>query len=416
MLPREYRRMQKIGPVACTGMLVLALVCAGCTHPSVPMRNDGAVRDMPANLTAHTWVLELYVAGDNQFKPVLNDTRITAVFGADGLLSGSGGCNIFAARYDAGGELLSIGPVASAKTICSEPRGVMNQEAAYLAALDRIVFFEFSGGELRLLDGDRRTVLVFSRGGLSAPTELTGRTWRLTHFDTGMGKILPAVAGTTVTAYFDHEGFLRGSAGCNAYATTCDAAGGSLDIGVVDVTQTFCSRPSGIMQQEATFLSMLKRAGTYEVDGNTLVVRNTAGDVILVFESDRSEALLPLSGTLTGRGWHLRRLADDTGEMVPALPQGSVTAAFTRDGHLSGAAGCNWYGTYYRVEGERLFVEEIAYTDFYCSTPEGILEQERQYFSLLDRTASYEIRGGILVIYDEHKTPLLEFSGDPLGA
>ncbi|MDG6256634.1 MAG: META domain-containing protein [Methanomicrobiaceae archaeon] len=397
-------------------MLVLALVCAGCTHPPVPGRHGGAAGNVPANLTAHTWVLDLYVAGDNQFKPVLNDTRITAVFGADGLLSGSGGCNIYAAQYDAGGELLSIGPVASAKTICSEPPELMNQEAAYLAALHRVAFFAFSSGELRLLDGDRRTVLVFSRSGLSAPTELTGRTWRLTHFDNGMGKILPVVENTTVTANFDPEGFLRGSAGCNAYATTCNAAGEALDIGVVDVTQTFCSRPSGIMQQEATFLSMLKRADTYEIDGNNLVIRNNAGDVILVFESDRSEALLPLGGTLTGRGWHLRRLADNAGEMVPAIPQATVTAAFTRDGHLSGAAGCNWYGTYYRVEGERLFVEEIAFTDFYCSTPEGILEQERQYFSLLNRTASYEIRGGMLSIYDEQKTLLLEFSSDPLGA
>ena len=396
-------------------MLVLALVCSGCIEPSVPGPNGGAAGSMPEDLTAGTWVLDLYMAGDTQLKPVINGTQITAMFGADGLLSGSGGCNIYAAQYDAGEELLSIGPVASAKTICSQPQGLMNQEAAYLTALDSVAAYTFSGDELSLLDEKGRTVLVFSRGDFSAPTELTGRTWRLTHFDNGMGKILPVVDGTTVTAYFDHEGFLRGSAGCNAYATTCNANGETLDIGIVDVTQTFCSRPTGIMQQEATYLSMLKQADTYEIDENHLVIRDNEGDTILIFESARSEALISLTGKLTGRAWHLRRLADDAGDMVPALSQGTVTAVFSEDGHLSGAAGCNWYGTYYRLEGDRLFLEDIAYTDFYCSTPEGILQQERQYFSLLDRVAAYKIRSGTLILYDENDTPLLEFSGGPLG-
>jgi len=396
-------------------MLVLALVCSGCIEPSVPGPNGGAAGSMPEDLTAGTWVLDLYMAGDTQLKPVINGTQITAMFGADGLLSGSGGCNIYAAQYDAGEELLSIGPVASAKTICSQPQGLMNQEAAYLTALDSVAAYTFSGDELSLLDEKGRTVLVFSRGDFSAPTELTGRTWRLTHFDNGMGKILPVVDGTTVTAYFDHEGFLRGSAGCNAYATTCNANGETLDIGIVDVTQTFCSRPTGIMQQEATYLSMLKQADTYEIDENHLVIRDNEGDTILIFESARSEALISLTGKLTGRAWHLRRLADDAGDMVPALSQGTVTAVFSEDGHLSGAAGCNWYGTYYRLEGDRLFLEDIAYTDFYCSTPEGILQQERQYFSLLDRVAAYKIRSGTLILYDEREEPLLEFSGYPLG-
>ncbi len=396
-------------------MLVLALVCSGCIEPSVPGRNGGAAGSMPEDLTGGTWVLDHYMAGDTQFKPVINGTQITAMFGADGLLSGSGGCNIYAAQYDAGEELLSIGPVASAKTICSQPQGLMNQEAAYLTALDSVAAYTFSGDELSLLDEKGRTVLVFSRGDFSAPTELTGRTWRLTHFDNGMGKILPVVDGTTVTAYFDHEGFLRGSAGCNAYATTCNANGETLDIGIVDVTQTFCSRPTGIMQQEATYLSMLKQADTYEIDENHLVIRDNEGNTILIFESARSEAFISLTGKLTGRAWHLRRLADDAGDMVPALSQGTVTAVFSEDGHLSGAAGCNWYGTYYRLEGDRLFLEDIAYTDFYCSTPEGILQQERQYFSLLNRVAAYEIRSGTLILYDENDTPLLEFSGGPLG-
>jgi heat shock protein HslJ len=395
-------------------MLALVLASGGCTEPSVPGLNgtSGQAGGMPRDLTSETWVLELYLAGDSQFNPVLNGTQITAVFGADGLLSGSGGCNIYAAQYEAGEEVLSIGPIASAKTICSQPPGIMNQEAAYFTALDSVAAYEFSGGDLRLLDEEGRTVLVYTRGIISAPTELTGRTWRLTHFDNGIGEILPLVEGTTVTAYFDHEGFLSGSAGCNAYATTYQAGGGSLDIGIVDVTQTFCTRPPGIMQQEATYLSMLKQADTYEIDENHLIIRDNDGDTILIFEGDRPESII----SLTGRTWQLRRLAGDGMGMGPAITQGDVTAVFTDDGHLIGATGCNWYGTYYRLEGEQMFIEDIAHTDFFCYTPEGIIQQEQRYFSLLDQVETYEIKGGTLILSDANDTELLEFSGGPLGA
>jgi heat shock protein HslJ len=408
--------MRTIGIVVCTVMLALVLACSGCIEPSVPGQDGGMGEDFPEDLTAGTWVLERYAAGDAQFRPVLNGTQITAVFGADGLLSGSGGCNIYAAQYEAGGQVLTIGPVASAKTICSQPPGLMNQETAYLTALDTVTAYQFADEGLRLLDEGGRTVLAFSRGNLSPPAELTGKTWWLTHFDNGIGEIMPVVDGTVVTAYFDRAGFMRGSAGCNAYATTYAAEEGSLEVGIVDVTQTFCTRPAGIMQQEATYLSMLKQAVSYESDENHLIIGDNDGRTILIFESDAPEAIISLTRTLTGRTWHLRRLAGDGGEMVPAIPRGGVTAVFTGDGHLSGAAGCNFYGTYYRTEGEKVYIEEIAHTDFFCSSPEGILDQEQRYFSLLDRSAAYEIDGGTLTLYGESETALLEFSGDPLGS
>lgn len=404
--------MRTIRAGVCACMVVLVLACCGCTEPSIPGQNGSPSGDVPEDLTAETWVLDLYLGGDNQFKPVINGTQVSIVFGADGLLSGSAGCNIYAAQYEAGERALSIGPVAAAKTICSRPAGLMNQEAAYLSALDLVTAYEFSEEGLRLLDEEGRTVLVFSRGHLSPPAELSGKTWRLTHFDNGVGKVMPVVAGTTVTAYFDREGFMRGSAGCNAYATTYTTDGGSMQVGIVDVTQTFCTRPAGIMQQEGTYLAMLKKADSYETDENHLVIRDNDGRSILIFESETPEVLI----SLTGRTWHLRRLAaGEDGEMAPAILRGEVTAVFTDDGHLSGAAGCNWYGTYYRIEGEQLFLEDIASTDFHCSSPEGILEQERQYFSLLDRTAAYDITAGTLTLYDENGEELLEFFGDPLG-
>ncbi len=71
--------------------------------------------------------------------PVLPGTQTTATFainadGQTGTISGSGGCNNYNAPITG---VLTVGPVASSKKLCPEPPGLMNQEARYLAALQR---------------------------------------------------------------------------------------------------------------------------------------------------------------------------------------------------------------------------------------------------------------------------------------
>lgn len=66
--------------------------------------------------------------------PVLQGTTITAVFDtASGTVSGNGGCNSYSATLNTADGGWSVGPIASTAMACEE--AVMNQEAAYLAAL-----------------------------------------------------------------------------------------------------------------------------------------------------------------------------------------------------------------------------------------------------------------------------------------
>lgn len=59
-------------------------------------------------------------------------TALTAEF-ADGRITGSGGCNRFMGGYEAQGEQLTIGPLASTFMACEPP--IMDQESRYLTAL-----------------------------------------------------------------------------------------------------------------------------------------------------------------------------------------------------------------------------------------------------------------------------------------
>jgi heat shock protein HslJ len=83
---------------------------------------------------------------------VLEGTTLTAAFGADGSLNGSAGCNSYSTSYLADGSLLSIFPVSVTSTLCPEPAGIMEQEQAFLAALQSASSFSLEGGQLYIND------------------------------------------------------------------------------------------------------------------------------------------------------------------------------------------------------------------------------------------------------------------------
>ena len=59
-----------------------------------------------------------------------------------------------AGRYKLDGNKISIGPAASTMMLCGEPEGVMEQEAAYLKALESAATFAIEGQSLTLLAAD----------------------------------------------------------------------------------------------------------------------------------------------------------------------------------------------------------------------------------------------------------------------
>ena len=77
-------------------------------------------------------------------QPVIAGTEITAVFDQDqGMVSGSAGCNSYSGPMNTAGGAFALGPFASTMRACIEP-GIMEQEAAYLAALSGANGFQWS--------------------------------------------------------------------------------------------------------------------------------------------------------------------------------------------------------------------------------------------------------------------------------
>jgi len=109
----------------------------------------------PTPLAGTQWDVIGYNNGKGGVASVVIGTELSALFGEDGTLSGSAGCNNYNAAYEvddasaAEGEI-SIGPAASTRMFCGEPEGTMDQEGLYLAALEMAEVYSIQGDRLQL--------------------------------------------------------------------------------------------------------------------------------------------------------------------------------------------------------------------------------------------------------------------------
>lgn len=108
----------------------------------------------PALLHGAEWIVEDINRGG-----VIDNSRLTLKFGADGKVSGSTNCNTFSGSYTVDGSTLTLGPLAMTRRACTAP-ALSNQESRYVAALDGPLSWELRpDGALELAGGERRVLL-----------------------------------------------------------------------------------------------------------------------------------------------------------------------------------------------------------------------------------------------------------------
>lgn len=76
-----------------------------------------------------------------------------------------------------------------------------------------------------------------------------------------------------------------------------------------------------------------------------------------------------------------------------------ITATFdSAEGEVSGSGGCNTYFARYEVKGSKLSIFEMAFTEMACVSPEGVMEQEQEFLSLLANAQSFQADDTTLTI------------------
>jgi hypothetical protein len=93
---------------------------------------------------------------------------------------------------------------------------------------------------------------------------LLGVNWRMVGMRDDFGAFLPVLGDAVITAFFDEEGRVSGSSGCNRYTGPFTMLGDELGIGAVAGTRMMCS-DSQVMAQESRYLGHLSQVGSYRL-------------------------------------------------------------------------------------------------------------------------------------------------------
>lgn len=116
------------------------------------------------SLDGTNWQLTSYQDANGEMATKKPGTVVTAQFQAE-QVSGIAGCNNYSASYQVDGKRLTFGPAAATRKMCAEPAGIMDQENAYLAALNQVQTFKLSGKTLEMQAAGGETILVFTLAG-----------------------------------------------------------------------------------------------------------------------------------------------------------------------------------------------------------------------------------------------------------
>lgn len=223
----------------------------------------------PRRLEDNPWLVTAIADEDGELAPVIEGTTPDIHFGED-QVSGSGSCNRYFGPYEAtGGGDLRFGELATSMRACLE--AVMDQEQAFLAALDAVDSYSIAGDVLELRSGNEVLVLFEA-----IPTSLANTEWRLTGLNNGEQAVVSVVATTEITATFTEDGTLAGSSGCNSYRATWEAENGTISIGPAMGTKKMCPG-EGVMEQEARYLEVLGLVTTYRLDATRLEMFDDEG-------------------------------------------------------------------------------------------------------------------------------------------
>jgi heat shock protein HslJ len=230
-----------------------------------------------------------------------------------------------------------------------------------------------------------------------APQTLTGVTWYLVAFNQAGGGAISVKPGTQITAFFDTQGKVSGSAGCNQYTASYQTTLNTLSIGAPASTKMACSEPAGIMTQETTYLSYIQGASGYSISGNTLTVTDSSGKALLTYSTVPPYEMTP--APLTGTTWYLNSLIDKNGQIWGPVATNPISLQFSDGGNVTGNAGCNSYSGTYIASGNSITISGFAVTMMYCGEP-GVMTLEQTYLTVLPMMKAYKISGNELTLSD----------------
>lgn len=194
---------------------------------------------------------------------------------------------------------------------------------------------------------------------------------------------------------------------------------GSHSIELLDVTPLPKSGPEIQRSEYAAILAIGQTGRSSSHRGFTTSTGKAGG-----YRHRRSDDALPpnpkpdispteLPEQLVAFEWNLESHAP-IGEELHPHPEGEVSLKIAPNGRIEGSGGCNTY--FARAipgEGNLLGIGDLGFTEMACLDPEGVMDREISYFSLLSTVSSYTVeRDRLTLFYDDDRGVLNFVAGD----
>jgi heat shock protein HslJ len=240
---------------------------------------------------------------------------------------------------------------------------------------------DFTGADIGCWGGD-----FFDIAAPRGQIRLEPNRWKLTELDDQA-----LIVGTGITLIFE-DGKFNGSAGCNNYGGTYTTSpGGGLTLNEIEKNAMLCTEPTGIMEQEEHYFSVLISARRYLTLNEELELLNEDGIAVLKFiRMPQFSEVSPED--LLGKTWRL--------VAAPGLDEvdlGEFTLSF--DGHnFSGTTTCRDYAGTYIAANDRLNIGFLEMTtDVACE--QILMNAEGGYTTLLENIEQYNVHNNQLELY-----------------
>ncbi|NOX63741.1 MAG: META domain-containing protein [Chloroflexi bacterium] len=360
-----------------------------------------------APLLRAMWRVVAYNDGENAMISPLEGTELTAIFGKDGMLAGSAGCNRYAAAYEINGEAIKISAVATTRKFCPEPEGVMDQEMMYLSSLQHVATYRIQGEQLELRDKEGTLMTTLA---LTSPEDvefeyetLANLTYKSAHTASGEAPLrdgeysepaAPGSAAKTRVSLTDHVavGRLNGQpAAAVVLVTTPGGSGAFYDLAIVTIEDGVPSNVATVLLGERVQIKEIA------IEDDSIVVNMvTHGpedprccptqETLRTYElrdgqlnliSEENSGLEVRSATLEDLIAHpwkwMQTTFADGGLMALKYPE-RYQVAFAEDGTLQIRSDCNAGEGVYRLDEDKLTID--ADLNARKSCPRGSKTQE----------------------------------------
>jgi heat shock protein HslJ len=277
-------------------------------------------------------------------------------------VSGNAGINTYhgTVTIDPAAGTLTFGPLVSTRMGGSEDR--MQQESAYLAALENAAGYRLENGSLIITDEKGQTLLTFGKAPAADPA---GTSW----------------TSPDATLVFGTDGSFSGKGPVNSYFGSFTLTGGD---GLI-LSRTGATLMAGsdtAMQAENAFFEKLGNVTGFTLENGMLKLTDGKGTVLLTF-------------TTPAGAWVLEN-------------NSNVTLNLTESGSVSGKAPVNGFsGTFTLSAGNGITFGPLGAT--LMAGPEADMNAEQELFRNLARVSGYKPENGKLLLTGSDGTVLLTF-------